>query len=250
MKKRTITNFNHVILLSMLALFSCSKKETSHPVKPDVFEPQTIGITSKKVTAVNGNISDYLLYIPDGYNDRKDYKWPIVIFLHGVGEIGTNVEILRNVALPRVISGKPFVMVAPQCNASWWSRDVLQQFYREVLNKYHVDTNRVYLTGLSMGGIATWDWICAYPQNFAAAIPIAGSGDPNLVKSVKNLPIWAFHAADDPTVNVEGSRGPVKALQAIGGNIRYTEYPTGGHDSWTRAYATADLYTWMLEQHR
>ncbi|MBV7533306.1 hypothetical protein [Chitinophaga sp. sic0106] len=251
MKKRTIKNLCHVFVLLSIALFSCSKKETSKPAKPvdEVFDTQPLGTTTQKINT-GGNISDYLLYIPDEYNNKKDYRWPLVIFLHGVGEIGTNVDILKNVALPRVVKGKPFVMVAPQCNNTWWNREVLQKFYKEMIAKYHVDTNRVIVTGLSMGGIATWDWICAYPKNFAAAVPICGTGYANLMPAVKTLPIWAFHCADDPTVSVNGSREPVKALQSIGGNIKYTEYPTGGHDAWTRAYATADLYTWMLNQHR
>ncbi|MBV8255761.1 MAG: hypothetical protein JO154_24415 [Chitinophaga sp.] len=256
MKKRKIKNLCHVLVL-LTALFSCSKKDMSGPDKPgtnppkeDVFDPQTVGITAKKVVNGGGNISDYLLYIPDGYNTRKDYKWPLVIFLHGIGEIGTNVDILRNVALPRVVKGQPFVMVAPQCTKSWWNGATLQTFYKEVVAKYHVDSNRVILTGLSMGGMATWDWICASPNNFAAAVPISGVGDPKLMGNVKKMPIWAFHSADDPTVSVNGSRLAVQALQAIGGNIKYTEYPTGGHDAWTRAYATPELYTWMLNQHK
>ncbi len=241
----------------MLALFSCSKKSEPAPDKQptpppheDVFPPQTPGITAHKLDNPSWNISNYLLYIPDGYNERKDYKWPVVIFLHGIGEIGNNVEVLRNVGLPKVVAGKPFVMVAPQCLSTWWNRDALNSFYKEVIGKYHTDSTRVYLTGLSMGGFATWDWAVFNPEKFAAIVPICGVGDPAMMEKLKSMPVWAFHCADDPTVNVSGSRNAVNALKALGGNVQYTEYPTGGHDAWTRAYATPDLYTWLLKQHQ
>ncbi|WP_212002274.1 prolyl oligopeptidase family serine peptidase [Chitinophaga sp. HK235] len=251
MEKRKIVFFNHVLVLGMFVLFSCSKSEKVTPIDPapprDTFPQQTAGLTVDAISQPGSNITNYLLYIPDGYNSQTE-KWPLVIFLHGVGEIGTNIDVLRNVGLPKVVKGKPFVMVAPQCRANWWNTDALESLYKTVVSRYHIDPNRVYLTGLSMGGMQTWDWAVAHPERFAAIVPIAGRGNVSLVGKIKDLPIWAFHSADDPTVSVSGSRDMVKALQALGSNVKYTEYPNGGHDSWTRAYATADLYTWMLKQ--
>ncbi|PSL50104.1 phospholipase/carboxylesterase [Chitinophaga niastensis] len=252
-------------MLSALTLFACSKKETTTPVetKPPVTTPpvipppvgdsfarQTPGITAQKIAIKGGNISDYLLYVPDGYNEKKDYKWPVVIFLHGLGEIGNNINVLRNVGLVKVVSGKPFVMVAPQCLSGWWNTEYLEAVYKEVINKYHVDPSRVYLTGLSMGGFGTWDWSSAHPERFAAIVPICGGGNVNTMVKLKTMSVWVFHCTDDPTVNVTNSRTLVKALKDMGGNVQYTEYPTGGHDAWTRTYANAEVYTWMLKQHK
>ncbi|WP_349316477.1 prolyl oligopeptidase family serine peptidase [Chitinophaga sp. MM2321] len=266
MKKRAIKLFSHVFVLSTLALFSCSKtgelipvvppatpidtvaKPTPPPVK-DTLPSQTNGITVQDVNSGGANITNYLLYIPDGYNENQD-KWPIVISLHGVGEIGSDINVVRNTGLPKVVKGKPFIMVAPQCRSNWWNADALEVFYKAIMAKYRIDPSRVYLTGLSMGGMLTWSWAEAHPEHFAAIIPIAGNGDVKQVSKIKNTPVWAFHSANDGTVSVNGSRDMVNALKAIGGNVKYTEYPDGGHDSWTRAYATPELYTWLLQQHK
>lgn len=262
MKRRIIKRFLYVLLIVILGnMVACSKKNDAaipggngtdtipDPPKEDVFDPQTPGIIVKTMDYKAGNIDDYLLYTPDTYNEKKSYKWPVVIFLHGVGEIGADVNVLRKVGLPKVVTGKQFVMIAPQCTASWWNTDVLQQLYKEVLKKYHVDSSRVYLTGLSMGGFGTWNWAQSSPEKFAAIVPICGVGTPSQACVLKKMPIWAFHNANDPTVGVAGSRDMVNALKSCGSNlIRYTENATGGHDAWTKAYADTALYTWLFQQ--
>ncbi|WP_202182940.1 prolyl oligopeptidase family serine peptidase [Chitinophaga solisilvae] len=257
MKKTLIKIINHVFVLTALVLISCSKSArvmpegTSVPTPvTDTFTRQTPGMTNQSFTRdENSNITDYLLYIPDGYNERQE-KWPLVIFLHGTGEMGTDVNKVKVTGLPKAVKGKPFVMVAPQCRRIWWNAAALEAFYKFVVARYHIDPKRIYLTGLSMGGIQSWAWAEANPEHFAAVIPIAGRGDTKQVDKIKTMPVWAFHAANDPTVSVAGSRDMVNALKAIGGNVKYTEYPDGGHDSWTRAYATEELYTWMLQQRK
>lgn len=261
MKKRAIKSFIHVLLFGSLLVAACSKDHEPSPSQTDeeenpgteqpadVFTPRTAGITTQKVSGNIGNVKDYLLYIPDTYNEAKTYKWPLVIFLHGIGEIGTDVNVLKNVGLPKVVKGKPFVMLAPQCTSSWWNTSVLQKFLQQVIKEYHVDSSRIYLTGLSMGGYGAWDWSEHYPQQFAAVVPICGGGTVSLACSLKNVPVWAFHNADDPTVNVQGSRDMVNAIKACGGKlIKYTENATGGHNAWTKAYADSTLYEWMLKQ--
>jgi predicted peptidase len=263
MKRCAIKRFDYVLLIALLInTIACSGTHDAErpggiggadtiPIPPpeDVFSPQTPGTTVQTMDYKLGNIDDYLLYIPETYNKNKRYKWPVVFFLHGVAEIGTDVNVLRHVGLPPVVAGKQFVMIAPQCTASWWNTDVLQELYKEVLEKYHVDSSRVYLTGLSMGGFGTWSWAQTSPDKFAAIIPICGVGTPEQACVLKKMPVWAFHNADDTIVAVSGSREMVNALKACGSSlVKYTENKTGGHDAWTAAYGDPALYTWLLQQ--
>ncbi|MCW3463272.1 dienelactone hydrolase family protein [Chitinophaga nivalis] len=256
MKKRAIKILSHVCLLSVCLLFACSRKDNEVAPTPEetpvpgVFTPQTVGITAKKMDAKGGNISDYLVYIPDTYNQQPNYKWPVVIFLHGISEMGKDVNILRKVGLVRVVSGKPFVMIAPVCGKNWWNVNSLETLYQDVIKKYNVDTRRVYLTGLSMGGFGTWDWASEKPERFAGIIPICGGGKTELMSRLKKMPIWVFHSKDDSTVKVTSSRVLVKALQELGSTVQYTEYPSGGHDAWTRTYANEAVFTWLLKQYQ
>jgi len=119
-----------------------------------------------------------------------------------------------------------------------------------VIRKYHVDRRRVYLTGLSMGGFGTWSLAAANPKRFAAIAPICGGGNTADAKKLATLPMWVFHGAKDPTVPVQRSREMVEAIKVAGGNIKYTEYPEAGHDSWTETYDNPALYEWFLAQKR
>ncbi|NML37047.1 prolyl oligopeptidase family serine peptidase [Chitinophaga sp. G-6-1-13] len=232
------------------------KDTTSLPPKDTVKQPPVeiplpnpASFTVEAVNTNGPNITNYLLYLPDGYNADESVKWPVVIYLHGQAGIGADINVLKNSSLPRMVNGQPFVMVAPQCRTSWWNMDALELFYKAVISKYRVDPNRVYLAGASMGGMQTWDWAIAHPERFAAIVPVAGKGNVKLAANIKNMPVWAFHSANDETVGVAGSRDMVKALRDLGSAyVKYTEYPTGGHDAWTRAFTTAELYTWLLAQ--
>ncbi len=114
------------------------------------------------------------------------------------------------------------------------------------MKTYRVDPSRIYLTGLSMGGFGSWDWIVYKPAHFAAVVPICGGGTPSKACLLKDKPVWAIHNADDPTVNVQSSRDMVNAIIACGGKLlKYTENPTGGHDAWTKAYNDPALYAWL-----
>lgn len=284
MKKRKIVNLNDVLFIGLFVLFACSKSSdvapnpsvtppvTVEPPKDTVKQPpkDTVSLPPKDtvkqppaevplpapatfmVEAVNTNgpnITHYLLYLPDNYNADESYKWPVVIYLHGQAGIGTDINVLKNSSLPRMVNGQPFVMVAPQCRTSWWNMDALELFYKAIISKYRIDPGRIYLTGASMGGMQTWDWAMAHPERFAALVPVAGRGNVKLAASIKNIPVWAFHSANDEVVGVAGSRDMIKALRDLGGtDIKYTEYATGGHDAWTRAFTTAELYTWLLAQ--
>ena len=121
----------------------------------------------------------------------------------------------------------------------------------EIIKKYEVDTSRIYLTGLSMGGFGTWSLASMHPERFAAIAPICGGGESRRVaRSLKNMPVWAFHGEKDTVVPAERSKEIVEALKANGGNVKLTLYPEVGHDSWTRTYDNPKLYEWFLKHSR
>jgi len=198
----------------------------------------------------------YLLYLPTGYGEKKDQKWPLILFLHGAGERGSDVSLVKKHGPPKLIDqGKefPFVVVSPQCPTnSWWPEqiDALTALLDDVQSKYAVDADRVYLTGLSMGGFGSWALACRYPERFAAVAPICGGGDRYLVSRLKNVPVWVFHGAKDPVVPVQASTDMVEALKKVGGDVQLTIYPEAQHDSWTETYNNPKLYEWFLSHHR
>jgi predicted peptidase len=198
----------------------------------------------------------YLLYLPKGYGEKKDQKWPLLLFLHGAGERGSDLNLVKKHGPPKLIDqGKelPFVVVSPQCpTSSWWPEqvDALTALLDEIQSKYAVDADRVYLTGLSMGGFGTWTLACRYPERFAALAPICGGGDKYLVSRLKNVPVWVFHGAKDPVVPLQSSTDMVEALKRAGGNVQFTVYPEAQHDSWTETYNNPKLYEWFLSQRR
>jgi predicted peptidase len=193
----------------------------------------------------------YLLYLPDGYG-QKGKKWPLILFLHGAGERGDNLELVKAHGPPKLIKqGRKFefIIVSPQCSLKqWWpgKEETLLALLDDIESKYDVDKDRVYLTGLSMGGFASWDLGCFHPERFAAIAPICGGGDKLFAKGAKDVPIWAFHGAKDPVVPLERSQEMVDAINAAGGNAKLTVYPEAGHDSWTQTYENPELYKWFL----
>ena len=195
---------------------------------------------------------DYLLFLPQGYQKSKQ-RWPLMLFLHGSGESGTNLAKVKTHGPPKVVESKPdfpFILVSPQSAGRGWNNDTLNALLNDVIRKCRVDKHRIYLTGLSMGGFGTWSLAAAHPERFAAIVPICGGGNPADAKKLAALPIWVFHGAKDGTVPVQRSREMVEAIQAAGGNVRFTEYPEAKHDCWTETYNNPELYTWLLAQKR
>jgi predicted peptidase len=204
--------------------------------------------------------ANYLLYTPPGYQAKGEKKWPLILFLHGAGERGTNLAKVAIHGPPKLVKqGKefPFIIVSPQCpEGEAWTNDVLTNLLDHVIAKYAVDTNRIYLTGLSMGGFGTWALGIAQPQRFAAIAPICGGGekirillaDGKRKEALKNLPVWAFHGAEDPTVLLEESERMVATLKKIGcREVKLTVYPKAQHDSWTETYNDPELYDWFRQ---
>ncbi len=197
---------------------------------------------------------DYLVALPTGYDASGTETYPLLIFLHGAGERGSDLEKVKVHGPPKLIEGGeplPFIVVSPQCaERSWWDVQVLDAWLDHVMASYRIDPDRVYLTGLSMGGYGTWSWASARPGRFAAIAPICGGGDPENAGALKDLPIWAFHGAQDRVVPVERTQQMVDALKALGSDVQFTIYPEAGHDSWTETYDNPRLYEWFLEQSR
>src|SRR5437870_7644864 len=204
----------------------------------------------------DGKEAKYILVVPHDYKGDKAY--PLILFLHGAGETGTDGEKQAEVGLGRAIKKQetsfPFLAVFPQSQKRTWQADSEDgkravAILDEVEKNYKVDAKRVYLTGLSMGGFGTWSFAAKYPERWAAIVPICGAGNPAQAEKIKDIPCWCFHGAADPTVKVESSQNMIAALKAAGGHPKYDEYPGVGHDSWVKAYSTPELYEWLLQQH-
>lgn len=193
----------------------------------------------------------FLLYLPDGYETSKK-QWPLLLFLHGAGERGDMLDMVKRNGPPKMIEQGhkfPFIVISPQCpDEQTWSVEVLNMLLNEMAIRYRVDTNRIYVTGLSMGGTGTWDLAIAYPRRFAAIVPICGRVDPDKAERIKDLPIWVFHGAKDDIVSPEISENMVNALKALGSKVKFTLYPEANHDSWTETYNNQEMWKWLMEQ--
>jgi len=194
---------------------------------------------------------------------------PLVLFLHGAGERGSDNE-------AQLVHGTPFFLqcaekgaavVIPQCpSGGWWSNldwrtskmgsrpspagAAVLQMLGVLVRELGADRDRVVIGGLSMGGFGTFDLVARRPKTFAAAFPICAGGDPRTAARLKDVPFWVFHGAKDPVVPVQASRTMVDAIRAAGGEVRYTEYPEAQHDSWTLAFQEPGLVDWLLSQRR
>jgi predicted peptidase len=211
-----------------------------------------------------GNVEiNYLLFLPKDYDAKAQKVWPLVLFLHGSGERGTNVWKVATHGPPKNVTSEPdfpFIVVSPQCpEGRIWSNDQLLPLLQEIMRTHKVDKSRVYLTGLSMGGYGTWSLGLTYPELFAAIVPICGGGDfisPFLSsrekpEALRSLGIWAFHGAKDPVVPLAESERMVELSKKLGvREAKLTVYPEAGHDAWTETYKNPELYEWLLEHKR
>ena len=240
-------------LVGLLGLTACTTTQTtSNPAAPAAAEAtrQQTQHFEKQIT-VTAKL-DYLLALPQGYATSRQ-KWPLMLFLHGAGESGSDLEKVKTHGPPKLVeAGRdfPFILVSPQCPGRGWNVDTLNALLDDVTAHCRVDKDRVYLTGLSMGGYGSWTLAAAHPERFAAVVPICGGGNPGDAKKLAGLPIWVFHGAKDNTVPIRRSEEMVEAIKAAGGNVKFTVYPEAGHDSWTQAYDEPELYRWLLEQKR
>jgi len=227
-------------------------------VTPNAID-RTDMMEARVFTTPDGAALPYRLYVPQAYDAAQN--WPLVLYLHGAGERGDDnrAHTSKNSVMQTLFKEKnlrkyPCVVLAPQCpEDDWWTArtEDLMGLLEHAKAEYSIDDARVYITGISMGGYGTWAMLAAYPDYFAAAVPVCGAGDPQTAALFKDNPIWAFHGGKDSTVPPEGSRDMVAALEvADAADVRYTEYPRLGHVSWERAYRERDLFAWLFAQSR
>jgi predicted peptidase len=193
----------------------------------------------------------YLLFLPSSYYYDQTNTWPLIVFLHGMGERGSDIELVKKAGIPKLLEKDadfPFIVVSPQCPENgFWTPMIIKQLLAHVTTELRIDKNKVFLTGLSMGGFGTWFTALEYPDLFAAIAPICGGGDPFRACSLRDLPVWVFHGAKDTTVSPDESKNMVDAINKCGGNVKFTLYPEFEHDCWTATYDNPELYEWFLE---
>jgi predicted peptidase len=230
---------------------------------------QSSPFSYEKYTSTNGDVLNYRQLISD-YDAIT--KYPLVIFLHGSGERGDDNESqlkwgVMNFATDRIMKMHHPIVIAPQCpkNMSWENfsyenaslqptptepMKLLIELINQAILNLPVDTNRIYITGLSMGGTGTFDAISRYPNLFAAAVPVCGGGDVSKAQLFSHIPIWIFHGALDNSVNPVFSRDMVEALTKAGAHPGYTQYPETGHFSWIAAYSDEMMMEWLFRQRK
>lgn len=208
--------------------------------------------TAQSFTGPAGTVH-YWLWLP---KETPAEGAPLLIFLHGAGERGDDLSVVKKHGPPKVVETmaalQPFIVVSPQCpKEKWWDVELVKALTDSVAEKFKADRTRLYLTGLSMGGYGTWGLTVKYPDLFAAAVPICGGGDPTQAAKIKDLPMRVYHGAKDEAVPLERSQEMVDALKAAGAqDIALTVYPDLAHDSWTPTYADPALYEWLLTKQR
>ena len=232
-------------------------------------ETQTVASFERTITKKVGY--QYLLSLPVGYDAAKDKPWPVLVFLHGSGERGSDPWLVAKHGPPKLLredrtsaAGKAlaenFIVVSPQCPANvGWDDDGIGALLDEIAAKHRTDPRRIYLTGLSLGGYGTWGYGIKNPGRFAAIAPICGGGEPSVVRrmarqkksELTTLGVWVFHGAKDPTVPLAESQQMVDALKQAGvTDVQFTIYPEAKHDSWTETYNNPELYAWLLKHTR
>lgn len=215
---------------------------------PRIFGDQ---LQEKSIRIHRNTIVRYLLFLPSTYERTGGNQWPLILYLHGSTEKGNDVDMLRRNGLPAYLQqepGFPFVVVAPQLPAQRdnWDPDELKELLASIVGKLHVDRDRMYLTGWSLGATGTWETAMRFPRMFAAIAPVAGDVDSRQAGLLKGIPIWVFHGADDANVPASESISMVEALREDGVDVQFTLYKDRSHDSWISAYSDPALFQWFL----
>jgi len=234
--------------------------------------PSPNGRITREWKDADGTTVPCQIFLPTHYDKAR--KYPLVLCMHGAGNMksapytattGASVALLT----PEMREKYPAFLLVPQTSTGWAKRPeqaaggmvavgiqpecatlkLVMQGLADLMKEYSVDADRIYVSGQSMGGVATWSLVLHHPEVFAAAVPICGIGNPQRAAEI-HCPVWAFHGAKDPTVPVSCSRDMVEAMKKAGLEVKYTEYPEGGHSVWTTAWSEKELAPWLFSQRR
>ena len=232
-----------VFMVLLLATVSLAQAQSSHE----------LSLSTTQVVKVPVRMP-YLVILPKEY-DQKPGPWPVLLYLHGAGDRGTDIALVRRVrAVQEALVRKdyPFILLAPQetdPDQAWISapvRTVVMQILDEVIARYHGDSSRVYLTGISMGGWGTWFLAKQYPGRFAAIAPLCGHADTTWAPALVHTPIWTFHGTEDNVAPISETKAMVETLHGLGGNPKFTPIVGADHDIANVVYSRDDLYRWLL----
>ncbi|MBC5839350.1 carboxylesterase family protein [Flavobacterium muglaense] len=226
-----------LVVTLLYAFLSHAQKEVSGKIQVEIVQKKELG---------------YALHIPADSKDKK----PLIVFLHGSGEKGTNIELVKVHGPFKYLKTHELdaYVLAPQCPENeYWDTEVLYRLIIKIQKEHNIDANRIYLTGLSMGGWGAWNLAFAHPEMFAALVPIAGFVDRvPMIENCKiaSMPIRIFHGLLDNVVDVDYSMTIYKKLKECNSNIKLTIFDDAGHDSWTRVYDNKEIYDWMFQQQK
>lgn len=228
-----------ILLLGFLLLQSCAGQSR-------LINAELETVTTEKL--------QYYLYYPVEYEKNPDDEFGILLFLHGGGESGDELDKIKKNGPPKLlVEGKefPFLVLAPQnpYKRKWWNINAVNQLLDSIVATNRIDQKRIYLSGLSRGGSAAWDLAVQHPKKWAALTIVCGMAPVPYAHWInKKLPIWVFHGALDKVISVKESDIMVKKLKEMGYDVTYTRYQDVGHNSWERAYTKEELYEWMANQ--
>lgn len=195
---------------------------------------------------------NYVISAPDGYSGGK---MPVILYVHGAGGRGTDIEIIKTNSAFNAIeqtNGERFIVVAPQCYADTWFEifNELIEFAEMIAKEPYADEKRIYLGGASMGGYSSWQLAMSRPELFAAVVPVCGGGMYWNAARLKTVPIWAHHGLLDPCVLPEESVKMVNAVNRCGGSAKISLYENVEHASWINAFENKELYEWLLSKEK
>ncbi len=210
------------------------------------------GTMAESYKLKDGSVLRYMEYVPARLDLNKHH--PILIFLHGSGEAGHNINAVLNNGpwkYARDHADFPFIILAPQLDRDGeWDPDKLNEWLEHIVGILPVDKRRIYLTGLSRGGQGTWDFAMRYPHWFAAIAPLSGYSDLRQPCRLQGIPVWAFHGDRDDVVPIKYDENTVADAKTCGVKVNFTVYADNGHDTWTRTYADPALYDWLRSERK
>jgi predicted peptidase len=239
------------LAISLVTLVGCASDDAAKTTsRADGIKT---GFQTREMQLANGKTRKYSVYLPRNYDGRK--SWPTLLFLQGIGEGGEDGKKQTTVGLGPYIRKHDadfgYVAIFPQSGGKWTTNDaedIAIGALDDVEKRYNVDRSRVYLTGLSTGGLGVWRIGARHASRFAALVPMCAYDGEDYVDRLTRTPVWAFHNSFDPFVFSSSSTSTVEKINKAGGNAKVTVYGALGHNCWDRAYKEGDLWAWLAKQ--